>query len=73
MENKLLELKEQFCKWYCPNKDEVINYHENCNKEIKCGECGETTTCEQSNAYIELCDECQLEEYIRFIRDELNK
>jgi len=21
MENKLLELKEQFCKWYCPNKN----------------------------------------------------
>ena len=20
MENKLLSLKEQFCKWYCPNR-----------------------------------------------------
>ena len=43
MEDKLLELKEQFCKWYCPKKDE------------------------------ELCFDCQLEEYIRFIRDDIDK
>jgi len=71
MEDKLLSLKEQFCKWYCPNKGSIINPTENCNKEIKCDDCGETTICEQSNGYIELCDECQIQNFIIFARDEL--
>ena len=71
MEDKLLELKQQFCSWHCPNKGVVYNPHENCDKEIKCDKCGERTTCEQDNNPIELCGECQIQEYILFIRDEL--
>jgi len=70
MEDKLLELKEQFCKFYCPNKEEVINPNENCDKKIKCN-CGEITMCEQSNGFIELCDECRIEDFIKFARDEI--
>jgi len=73
LEDKLLTLKEQFCNWYCPNKDSVINPNENCYKDIECDECGSHTTCEQSNGYIELCDECKIEEFIIFIRDELGE
>jgi len=71
MEDKLLSPKEQFCKWYCPNKDAVYNSNENCDRAIKCDDCGEITICEQSNGYIELCNECKVEDFIVFIRDEL--
>jgi len=71
MEDKLLELKEQFCKFYCPNKDGVISQY-GCDGETKCGDCGEVTYCEQStNEYIDLCDECKVKDFIIFIRDEL--
>ena len=53
MENKLLELKE-FCKWYCPNKGSVINPTENCDKEIKCDDCGEITISQFSVGLITL-------------------
>ena len=26
MEDKLLSLKEQFCKWYCPSKEGIEDY-----------------------------------------------
>ena len=26
MEDKLLELKEEFCKWYCPSKAGIEDY-----------------------------------------------
>lgn len=71
MEDKLLELKEQFCKWYCPNGDKVTDLNDNCNHQVWCEECDTYITCKQSNKYIGLCEVCQISEYIRFIRDEL--
>lgn len=47
MERKLLDLKEEFCKWYCPNKGVIVT------------------------RFIGLCEECQVGEFIRFVRDEL--
>jgi hypothetical protein len=56
MEDKLLELKEQFCNWYCPNIDEEIYTSSSLNGEI----------------WTELlCEYCKIEDYIKFIRDEL--
>lgn len=71
MERKLQDLKEEFCKWYCPNKDIVINPNENCDKEIYCEECNTYILCEQFNGFIEPCEQCQIDEYIRYIRDQL--
>lgn len=51
MEQKLIELKEQFCKWYCSNKEIDVLLEE--------GTINDT------------CSLCMVEEYIRFIRDEV--
>lgn len=72
MEEKLLELKEQFCKWYCHNKGKTIDY--NCSGIVECNECDEIIECDKvQEIYVDLCYECQIDEYIRHIRDELNK
>lgn len=47
MERKLQDLKEEFCKWHCPNKDY------------------------DSERIFELCYDCQVDEYICYIRDQL--
>lgn len=76
MEDKLLALKEQFCNWYCPNKGKVIDSDYGCSGEIYCGECGIYLSCDQKqqcSTYVELCEECKIEDYIKFIRDELNR
>ena len=73
MEDKLLELKKQFCAWHCINKDVVYNPFEACDGEVYCEECGTEFKCDkQEGSTIELCEECQLDNYIRFIRDDLN-
>jgi hypothetical protein len=70
MEYKLLELREQFCKWYCPNKDKIIDYE--CSGIVGCEECNEETECPTTHEiYVDLCDECQIEDFIQFARDEL--
>lgn len=70
MEDKLMELKKQFCAWHCPNKNIVYNPLEACDGKVYCEECDTEIKCEkQEGSAIELCVECQLEEYIRFIRD----
>jgi len=74
VEDKLLELKEQFCKYYCPNKGEAIESEYGCDGETYCDECGIYLSCNQKhqcNVYVELCDECKIDDYIRFIRDEI--
>lgn len=42
MEDKLKELKENFCKFYCEDSDKKL-----------------------------YCEYCQVDEYIRFIRDDI--
>jgi len=54
IENNLLELKEQFCNFYCPNKNE-FDYR----NEFIC------------ESVYDPCDYCMIDEYIKFIRDEL--
>lgn len=72
MEEKLLELKKQFCKWYCPNKGRVIDYE--CSGIVERNECEETIECDKvQEIYVDLCEECKIEEYICHIRDELSK
>jgi len=70
MEDKLLELKQQFCNYYCPNKGKAIDYE--CFGIVECNECDETIECDKvQEIYVDLCDECKIGEYIRFIRDEI--
>lgn len=70
MEDKLLELKIQFCKWYCKNKDKIIDYE--CSGIVTCDDCNEETECPTvQEIYVDLCDECQIEDFIIFARDEL--
>jgi hypothetical protein len=70
LDDKLLELKEQFCRWYCPNRGEEISYE--CSGIVECKECNEEIECNAvQEIYVNLCSECQVLEYIRFIRDEL--
>jgi len=70
MENKLLSLKEQFCKFYCPNKDKVIEYE--CSGIVECNECEEEIECDKvQQIYVDLCDECKINDWIVFIRDEI--
>jgi hypothetical protein len=57
MEDKLLTLKTQFCNWYCSGRDGF--YNPDCDK-----------ICDWYNP-IDVCDLCKIEEYIKFIRDEL--
>jgi len=54
MEDKLLELKEQFCKFYCLNKITGIEDYDGylLDKQF-------------------VCKICQIQEYIKFIRDEI--
>jgi len=53
MEDKLLELKEQFCKLYCLNKIGIEDW----------------------DGYLldkqYVCHLCQINDYIKFIRDEI--
>lgn len=63
MEDKLLELKEQFCKWYCLNKQKENN---SCNQ--KCEHC---STTEMIICHGLECEICMVSDYIRFIRDDL--
>jgi len=70
MENKLLYLKEQFCSYYCLNKNKIIDYK--CSGIVECNECNEEIECDKvQEIYVDLCDDCQITEYITFIRDEL--
>lgn len=70
MEDKLLELKIQFCKWYCKNKDKIIDYE--CSGIVTCDDCNEETECPTvQEIYVDLRDECQIEDFIIFARDEL--
>jgi len=62
MEDKLLELKEQFCKWYCNFK---ING--NYTDHVHCCECNKDIYYEMQ----EMCEICKVSNYIKFIRDEL--
>ena len=73
MEGKLLSLKEQFCNYYCQNKSKSIDSGFGCSGEIHCGECGEYISCDQQQfgTFVELCDECKIQDFIKFIRDEL--
>ena len=63
-EDKLLELKEQFCKWYCPMKQKE---NEPCVYE----NCGECTGIEMAICHGQICEICQVQDYLKFIRDEL--
>jgi len=70
MEQKLIDLKEEFCEWYCPNRDETIKME--CSGIVGCNQCDAVISCEEAdNIFIDLCDYCMVDEYIRFIRDEL--
>ena len=70
LEDKLLELKESFCKWYCPNKDKTIDL--SCSGEPYCHKCDSTIICEEFvDVEINLCNSCPIDEYIFHIRDEL--
>lgn len=64
MEDKLLELKDQFCQWYCPNKQKE---NEPC-KTLDCSECPSTEMiiCQGLE-----CEICMISDFIRFVRDEL--
>lgn len=66
MENKLLTLKEQFCKWYCPNKQQENKPCKTPNKN--CNECPSTELiiCQGRE-----CEICMMDNFIKFIRDEL--
>jgi len=70
IEDKLLFLKEQFCNYYCPSKGRVIDYE--CSGIVECNECEETIECDKvQEIYVDLCNECRINDYVRFIRDEL--
>ena len=70
MEDKLLFLKEQFCNWYCPNRNKVIDYE--CSGIVTCNECDEEIECDKvQQIYVDLCEKCQIKEFIKFSRDEL--
>jgi len=70
MEDKLLELKEQFCNYYCPNKNITIDYE--CSGIVECNECQEIIECDKvQEIYVDLCYQCKISDYIVFIRDEL--
>ena len=70
MEDKLLFLKEQFCNYYCPSKIKVIDYK--CSGVVECNECNEEIECNKvQEIYVDLCEECKIQDYIIFIRDEL--
>ena len=68
MEDKLLSLKEQFCRFYCPNKDKDLTL---CSGWVECKECNELIECNEELPYIDFCLECKIDEFIRFVRDEL--
>jgi hypothetical protein len=68
MEEKLLELKEQFCNWYCPNKEEDLIF---CSRWTECKECNEIIECDEDLPHIDFCSECKIEDFIIFARDEL--
>lgn len=63
MENKLLELKEQYCKWYC-----TIKLRENEPCKNNCEYC---PSIEMIICHGQTCEICQVQNYINFIRDEL--
>ena len=70
MEEKLLSLKEQFCNYYCPSKSKVIDYE--CSGIVECNECNEEIECDKvQEIYVDLCEECKIQDYIIFIREEL--
>jgi len=70
MEDKLLSLKEQFCNYYCPSKNKIIDYE--CSGIVECNECEETIECDKvQEICVDLCEECNISDFITFIRDEL--
>jgi len=64
MEDKLLELKEQFCKWYCPNKQKEDN---SCKQNCEYCPSTEMIICHGLE-----CEICMVSDFIKHIRDELN-
>jgi len=70
MEDKLLELKEQYCKWYCQNRGKILDYR--CTGTVECEECEQIIECNQiQEIYFDYCKECNALNFIKFIRDEL--
>ena len=68
-EEKLNKLKRLYCNYKCPNKDkDHIAIEEYINICTKCG----YERLSNINVEYDLCDVCQVEEFIRFIRDDLD-
>lgn len=69
-EEKLNKLKRLYCNYKCPNKDkDYITIEENINI---CTVCGYEGYLSDVNVVYDLCEDCQVEEFIRFIRDDLD-
>lgn len=67
MENKLYELRNNYCRDQCEFKNNDI--------PVLCEELGSCNTCSLnphcSDGWVEPCSICRVDEYIRFIRDQL--
>lgn len=70
MEQKMMDLKEEFCKWYCDGKEETITGI--CDGDTYCKECETDIYCHGADKlFVSVCDHCKIGDYIRHIRDEL--
>lgn len=74
-ENFLNDKKEDFCKWFCKyNNFEKTKIETNEDAECVCPFCDKEWTEEFTDIYVDvnLCKYCQIENFIREIRDSKN-
>ena len=62
-EEELLEQKDAFCRYECPHGK---SYQSSESTEAECYECGNTW---EQEFEFRACDSCQMDEFIRYIRD----
>lgn len=69
IEDKLIELKEQFCKWNCKHKDKEIYLF--CEESsMFCKDCIDYNYCDTTGNLV-LCQNCKINDFIKYIRDDL--
>ncbi len=65
-EDKLKELKEEYCRFNCPVKDGMVEKVS--DEDFYCENCDSYETIDYE-VEIEICSKCQVGEFIRHIRD----
>lgn len=72
MEDKLNQLKEEYCKWKCKYKYNRYSFSKwyplRCHDE-GCDYCFNLYICNKK--YLNVCSVCKVNDFVRYIRDEL--